>query len=691
VKPVEHVRPSVENPVTHTEPAGGADLYRVGDLLVDPECERVSRDDHEIALAKLTFDLFITLVQAAPNLVRYDDLMQRVWPGLVVGVETVTQRAKKLREALHDDPSAPRYIEAVRGRGYRIVAPVVKVRRELLAGGSAQVQDPVSPLLRPRGRVLALAAVVCALGLAVVAVTWLTERSVVPARTTLQPDTASPLAVSPASVAVVPFANLTGDPSMEYFSDGMAEELINELTRVPGLKVPARTSSFAYKRRNADIREIARDLGVQTIVEGSVRSVGERIRITAQLVNAQTGYSLWSQTYDRQFGDVFQLQDEIAHAIVQALTESLSVDQLSAAFATAPPPTLDPEAYRLYLQGRSVFAYSLAAGLTLTEQAIARDPMFARAIGQAALIYAISLPEGAPLQDALAHAERYARKALVIAPHVGDAYSALAIVNAARGDWLESESNFRQALQVESGDSAAHDTYMLTVLSSMGQTRRVLQEAQVTYSLAPGSAAVVAIIAAVYSHAGMDSEALRYADVAGKLSAGSETGENAYLRSSVYVNAALREGRYDVAAERFLSRAPAGMHSASAARTIREVFAAFGSPADRAVASQALTTLVENLAASDLDALVRKTVIEWYAMLGDLDAAYRFTNEWIDELAMHGTVGGVWDVFWIPEMRAFRQDGRFQGLVQRLRLTQYWRQYGPPDDCELRGETLECR
>jgi TolB-like protein/DNA-binding winged helix-turn-helix (wHTH) protein len=690
VKPVEHVRPSVENPVTHTEPVGGADLYRVGDLLVDPGRERVSRDDQEIALAKLTFDLFITLVKAAPNLVRYEDLMHRVWPGRVVGIETVTQRAKKLREALKDDPSAPRYFEAVRGRGYRIVAPVAKVRLDPHAYGSARSRVTDPPLLQRRGRMRALWAVTCTLVLAIVGVTWFTGHAFVTGRTTSPPETATMLAVSPASVAVMPFANLTGDPSKEYFSDGIAEELINGLSKVPGLKVPARTPSFAYKGRSTDIHQIARDLGVATVLEGSVRSAGERIRITAQLVNAQTGYSLWSQSYDRRFGDVFQMQDEIANALVQALRESLSA-QLPAIRAAEPAPTQDPEAYRLYLQGRSVFASSLTAGLALTEQAIGRDPRFALAIGQAALIYSVSLAEGDPLPDALAQAERYARQALAIAPNGGDAYSALATVNAARADWLESDSDFRKALQVENGDSAAHITYLLSVLSSTGHTRQALQETRIAYSLAPGSAPVVAIVAAVYSHAGMDGEALRYADVAGKLGGGSESGDNAYLRSSVYVNAALREGRYDVAAKRFLSLAPTGMHSADAARTIQGVFAAFGNTADRAVASQALTKLVEQMGPSDLDALVRKTIVEWYALLGDLDGAYRFTNEWVDELALHGTVGGVWDVLWIPEMRAFRQDGRFQSLVQRLKLIEYWRQYGPPDDCELRGETLECR
>ena len=154
------------------------------------------------------------------------------------------------------------------------------------------------------------------------------------------------------SIAILPFVNLTGDPSKEYLADGMAEEVINTLTGVPGFKVPARTSSFAYKGRNTDVRQIARDLGVGTVLEGSVRSAGDRLRITVQPIDAQDGLHIWSQNYDRRFTDIFMLQDELATAIVHAPQGTMNVD------ASAPvgqgPPTQDVEAYELYLQGRGL-------------------------------------------------------------------------------------------------------------------------------------------------------------------------------------------------------------------------------------------------------------------------------------------------------------------------------------------------
>ena len=150
-----------------------------------------------------------------------------------------------------------------------------------------------------------------------------------------------------ASLAVVPFANLTGEASKEYFSDGMAEELINSLSHISGLKVPARTSSFAYKGRNVDIRRISQDLGVATILEGSVQSAGNRIRVTAELVDGRSGYHLWSSSYDRRFTDIFKLQDDLTAAIVQALRATLGATLASP--ATRPPPTTDVLAYQLWM------------------------------------------------------------------------------------------------------------------------------------------------------------------------------------------------------------------------------------------------------------------------------------------------------------------------------------------------------
>ena len=184
------------------------------------------------------------------------------------------------------------------------------------------------------------------------------------------------------SIAVLPFTNLSGDPARDYFSDGMSEELLNLLARIPGLKVASRTSSFAYKGRNLDIREVGRELGVETVLEGSVRQAGEQVRITAQLIDAETGFHLWSETYDRKLEDIFSVQDEIAAAIVDKLRIELAPQEQALAMRDK-APTQNVEAYELYLQGQAAWKRrgeeNLRKAIDLYQRAIGLDPGFARA------------------------------------------------------------------------------------------------------------------------------------------------------------------------------------------------------------------------------------------------------------------------------------------------------------------------
>ncbi len=238
------------------------------------------------------------------------------------------------------------------------------------------------------------------------------------------------------SIAVMPFSNLSGDPAKDYFSDGMSEELLNLLARVPGLQVASRTSSFAYKDREVDVRQIGKELGVSTVLEGSVRQASDRVRITAQLIDAESGFHLWSETYDRKLADVFQVQDEIAKAIVDKLRIELApADQQLAQRQKA--PTQNVEAYELYLQGRAIWkrrgAENLKRAIELYQAAIGKDPAFARAHAALASAYVV-LPgytkETDDEEKFLQLAEDAARQALAIDPNIGEAHAVLAQINA---------------------------------------------------------------------------------------------------------------------------------------------------------------------------------------------------------------------------------------------------------------------
>ncbi len=490
------------------------------------------------------------------------------------------------------------------------------------------------------------------------------------------------------SIAVMPFANLTGDPSKDYLGDGMSEELLNVLAKVPGLKVPSRTSSFAYKGRNTDLKQIAKDLQVGTILEGSVRSAGETIRVTAQLIDAQTDRHLWSETYDRKFTDLFQLQDDLAKAIVQALQVNLKgAAPVSVALA---PPTQDVEAYRLYLQGWSLYNRStepeMLDAIELFKQALTRDPKFARAWSALAETRTIFMVIGYPLPHALEDAEKEATQALALDPSLASASAVLGNINAIRGNWLEAETLFRNAVSRDASDPVIRMDYSSNLLDSVGHLRQGLAERLEAYRLAPADVGAVFILATGYSLMGRDAESLKYADLAIQLGISPDVVPVPLIYANVYA----RSGRYSEAADRIIITLPPKLRAAGGDEVIKGVYAALKDSAGRPAASASLQSLLRKIKADDLDVNTRKIMIGEFTQLDALDLAFQFANQSLDYFARSGTVASAWGVLWLPEMRPFRRDPRFQAFVTRMGLMDYWNKYGPPDDCDLKDGKLTC-
>jgi TolB-like protein len=484
------------------------------------------------------------------------------------------------------------------------------------------------------------------------------------------------------SIAVLPFANLTGDASKDYLGDGMAEEVLNTLAKVPGFRVPARTSSFAYKGRSVDVRQIARDLGVGAILEGSVKSAGERIRVTAQLVSAQDGLRIWSDSYDRQFTDIFKLQDELSDAIVQALQGT--INPTAATAAARGPGTQDVEAYRLYLQARAAdrpTEEGTLQAIALYDHALARDPNFARALAWRAVRRTMAI--GLVLYpNALEKSEEDARRALALDLSLPEAHLALAKVATARGRWLEAETDFRIAISAQPPDAESLVMYSNTLLLSSGRLREARTQAAEAYRLAPADPLVARNNAAVNSIMGFDSDAVRFAELALELGIPpSSDPVLAYVRA----NAAARSGRYGEAAARAAEGTPAPFHEAGGAEAFRLSYIALGDPKKVPEAREALQRLVRS-DWSRIDTISRLHLIALFTSLGALDQAYDVANRGLEDFN-----GGLWAALWRREMGAFRKDSRFQAFVTRLKLMDYWKQYGPPDECDLKGDTLVCR
>jgi TolB-like protein/DNA-binding winged helix-turn-helix (wHTH) protein/Tfp pilus assembly protein PilF len=336
--------------------------YRVGDLLIDSGPQRVTRGGQVIALPKLSYDLLITMIREAPNLVTNEALMEQVWPKLVVSPETVSQRLKLLRDALGDDPRKPRYVEGIRGRGYRLIpiverdpasAPLVEVSTPAGATPNVLTSNEVAPsqaidtlLERPprsHHRWLIAGGVTVASLIAA----WIGLRAARVLKPEVQRTSVDVLAVQPRAIAVLPFDNRSTEPGNEYIALGMAESVLNRLGSVRELIVIARSSSFALGKSVLDARDTGRKLGVRYLVEGSVQRAGRKLRVNAQLIDTTRNNELWSLSFDRTIDDVFAVQDEIARRVAEKLEVTLQAP--SAEYAK-----YGTEAYLALLRGRAL-------------------------------------------------------------------------------------------------------------------------------------------------------------------------------------------------------------------------------------------------------------------------------------------------------------------------------------------------
>ena len=325
------------------------------------------------------------------------------------------------------------------------------------------------------------------------------------------------------SIAVLPFVNMSPDPDNEYFSDGVTEELIDALAQVPGLKVAARTSSFRFKGRSPDVREVGEVLGVEAVLEGSVRKRGDRVRITAQLVAAEEGYHLWSESYDRTLTDVFAVQDEIARSIVEELDVRLPGGENR---RMVEEETLDPEAHRLYLQARHAGLDRTRQGLErsvqLFQQALARDSSYATAWAGLADTYSLlGSYRIIPLTEGKSRAEQAARRALAIDPETAEAHATLGSIHAHRHQWEAAEAAFQRALQLKPSYARAHHWYSM-LLEILGRREEALDQIRQAEALDPLAPAIVGTRSYLLHFAGKHRVAIELAQKSRELTGAAE-------------------------------------------------------------------------------------------------------------------------------------------------------------------------
>jgi TolB-like protein/DNA-binding winged helix-turn-helix (wHTH) protein/tetratricopeptide (TPR) repeat protein len=424
--------------------------YGMGDLLIDTGRQSVSRAGTTLTLPKLSYELLLVLVRAAPDVVSVDRLMQDVWPGLVVSPETVGKRVTLLREALGENSQSPRYIATLRGRGYQVIADVAvnSVPEEPPAPPTSKTANPGETASVQPPRVLNTAYLIAAalLFVGIAAITWTFWPGHPPSSSVQKPSLSAP----DRSIAVLPFLDMSEAKDQEYFADGMTEAIIDLLTKIPELRVPARTSSFYFKGKAANVSDIARELKVVHILEGSVRKSGNRLRVTAQLIRADSGYHVWSETYDRNPDDIFEVQDEIAAQVAQAMQLRLLDGAVTRHRATP-----NPEAYGLLLQGRFLGRRNnqqdRERSIDLYRRAIEIDPTYALAWAWLSTGYTVQVLSGwSPPAPGYAHAREAAQRAIDLQPNLADGHSALGhVLEACDWDWAEAKKEYQRALALD--------------------------------------------------------------------------------------------------------------------------------------------------------------------------------------------------------------------------------------------------
>lgn len=472
-------------------------LLRFSVFELDPDVPELRRGGRRVHLQEMPLRVLQMVLERPNELVPREAFFARLWPNDETGIldDNLNTAVRKLRLALNDSAHHPRFIETVPKRGYRFIGPLIAdaAKPEPVIEAPA----PVSPPKKKHGHYLIAAAVVIAI----------TTFGIGSQSHKNPPALTSASTTATRTLAVLPFLNAGGRAEDEYFSDGLTEEVMDRLCRIDGLRVVSRTSAFALKGKNLDASEIGRMLGVETFVEGSVRRDGDRLRISAHLVNAQDGYQLWAETYDRQLDDVLAIQEEIALAIADTLSGELLGDRRDVATDVA------PLAYDHYLKGRFDWhrrtRTSLQSAATHFEQAVKLAPKYAPAWAGLADAYAVlGFYDFLSPSEAFPKAQEAARRALELDPRNASAEATLGYA-ALYYEWnvSKAETRFRRAIALDPNNTKAHQWYgnLLTATGRFDAAEHEMRRAQ---QLEPLSVIASAALGWALYHAGRYQDAL---------------------------------------------------------------------------------------------------------------------------------------------------------------------------------------
>ena len=492
--------------------------------------------------------------------------------------------------------------------------------------------------------------------------------AVVGSESTLTPNVASEPGTQ--SIAVLPFVNMSPDADNEYFSDGISEELLNVLVKVNALHVASRTSTFAYKDKDLPLTQIASELNVDHVLEGSVRKAGNRVRITAQLIDARNDRHLWSETYERELDDIFDIQEEISNAIVDALKIALNVDQAQA-LSRAQRPTDNTEAYEAYLQGRHLWRLrgeaNIRAAIEQFRKAVEIDRKFAAAWESlAAATGSLSSWSKVTGEEALDEAIVYARKALELDPLRAEARAIVAEYHGMHREWAEMMREYDQVIADAPNNALLHQ-WRAEILDNLGYTQAALEEALTAYELDPAMPVVNNVLIYVGISAGREDLVMKHWKIATEL--GLEAAADRNIAPLLLARGEITR-LIDIQ----------GWKEDEVPLCVR----AFADPALVPQLAAALQGIDDPLSAEQTAPIIGTIngLDQCYTLVGDDDGAIDMIQTAMQEFNWYAI-----NIFWQPDegSKRLRLHPRFKALMQEMGLVDYWREHGWPDRCRAAG------
>jgi len=651
-------------------------IYEFGEFQLQTAERLLLRAGKPISLTPKAFETLLVLVQSSGHVIDKDELMRQVWPDTVVEEANLARNVYALRRALGDDHNREhQLIETVPKCGYRFLAPVTEVSDEgngfliqrrirariiseeeetseasqvldgvTLPARQGETQRAILTLPQPHTRARRNA-MLGLLTLAVLAALVITVILILNARSR---SAATPIE----SVAVLPFANLSNDPELDYLAEGLTENLINRLSHVSRLKIIARNSVFRYKGNQIDPQKAGRELGVQAVLIGRLETHGGELLISSELVDARDGTHLWGDHYERKVNDLQALQTELAQDMAGALRLEFSGEEKT---RLARPSTMNPEAYQLYLKGRYYWnkrtRESEKKGLECFEHAINLEPDYALAYVGLADSYSVLSQSGAlSPNEVMPKAKAAALKALKIDDTLAEAHASMALIDELYDwDWKDAESEFKRAIELNPNYATSHHWYAM-YLSAMGKHDDAVAEIRKAEALDP-----ISLITNT-NEGWILFSARRYDQAIQKLQATIEMDPN--FANAHYKLALVYEvkGMYKEAMEENLkSEALSGTNT----RAVERLRAAYETSGWNGFCREKLQQVED----SSRVYLSPRDVVLTYVQLGDKEQTFK----WLEEAYKERTEPLLY-LRVDPRLDPLRSDPRFEGLLRRVNL-----------------------